>query len=136
VSPAFFKPNGIIHVYLIVSREGIHEAEEFVLECGIFKKVHPRQWKAIIGTRFVKVSKVDTHFPFSVRLFNQNNIRQPLRIVYFLDKSGLQQLLHLFSYGLVLFRGKALSSLFDRSVAQVDHQLWTITEGGILGISS
>jgi hypothetical protein len=45
--------------------------------------------------RIIETSIVNTHSPFPVLLFYKNKIGQPLRMIYFLDKSSHQKLRNL-----------------------------------------
>jgi hypothetical protein len=80
---------GLIHMYLVVSRESIHEGEELMHRCRVYKESNLGQWKTVLGVCFVEIGEIDTHSPFFAGLFDQNDIGQPFWIVCFSDKSGL-----------------------------------------------
>jgi hypothetical protein len=50
-------------------------------------------------------------------------VNQPLWVVYFSDKPGPQEFVYFLSYGLVSFRYESPSSLFNRSMAWINHEL-------------
>jgi hypothetical protein len=55
----------------------------------VYKEINPGQWKTVLRACFVEVGEINIHSPFFAGLFDQKDIGQPLRIVYFPDKFGL-----------------------------------------------
>ena len=44
------------------------------------------EWVAIFRASFVEVHEIYTHPPFSIGLFNHDDVCQPVRVVYFWDE--------------------------------------------------
>ena len=61
----------------------------------------------------VKICKVYTHAPFSVRFLDHDDIGQSLWIINFSDESSNQKLFYLFHDNLVSFKSEGSSFLLD-----------------------
>ena len=103
-----------VHSNLIIARESVNEAEELVASNGVHYEVDPGQGKAIFRASLVNIGKVNAKLPFSICLLDENHISQPVGIIYFSDKSGLEEFADLFVDRLLPFWGKTSSFLFDR----------------------
>ena len=55
------------------------------------QSIYPRKWIAVFQAGFIEVREVYTHPPFSISLFNHDDVRQPIGIVYFSDEICLKQ---------------------------------------------
>ena len=55
-----------VHADLIVTREGIHQTEEFMAGCGIYDEVDPLQRETVLWARSVDVSEVHAESPLAV----------------------------------------------------------------------
>ena len=85
-----------VHSDMIITRESVHKAEELVANSGIHYEVDSGQGKAIFRASPVNISKVNAESPFSICLLDENHISQPIKIIYFLDSSGLEEFADLF----------------------------------------
>ena len=103
-----------VHSDLIITRESIHKAEEFVASSGIHYEVDSGQGKAIFQASPINIGKVNTELPLAICLLDMNHISQPVGIVYFLDSSGLEEFSNLLVDRLLPFWGKTSSFMFDR----------------------
>ena len=102
-----------VHSYLIIARESIHEAEELVASSGVHYELDSAQGKAVFRVSPVNINKINAELPFSICLLDENHISQPVRIMYFLDSSGLEEFVDLFVNRLLPFWGETSSFLFD-----------------------
>ena len=103
-----------IYTDLVVAREGVHDAEEFMTGSGIHYEVNSRQREAIFWAGPVNICEIDAKSPFAIFFFNENNVGQPLRIFNIPNCICLEELADLFINRLLSFRGEALSFLLDR----------------------
>ena len=71
---------GAIHGYLVVPRLGIHEVEESMANCGVHEMINLGKGKAILGTCFIKISKIHTSPPLPVRILHEDRIVKPKRV--------------------------------------------------------
>ena len=85
-----------IHFDLIVTQESVHEAKELVARGGIYYKVDPKLGKTVFRAGSIDVSKVNAELPFSICLFDENHVSQPVGVIYFPDNSGLEEFSDLF----------------------------------------
>ena len=44
------------------------------------------EWVAILRASFVEVREIYAHPPFSIGLFNHDDVGQPVQVIYFLDE--------------------------------------------------
>ena len=81
---------------MIITRESVHEAEEFVASNGVRYEVDSGQGKAIFWATPVNIGKVNAESPFAICLLDENHIIQPVGIICFSDCSGLKEFTDLF----------------------------------------
>ena len=62
----------------------------------VYYEVDLRLGKAILRASSVNVSKINAESPFSICLFNENYVSQPVGVVHFLDSLGMEELAELF----------------------------------------
>ena len=72
---------------MVISRESAHEVEHLMFYGGIDELVYPGQRKSILWIGFIYISKVYTYTPFVIRLLDEDDIRQPIRVVYLMDEA-------------------------------------------------
>ena len=70
---------------MVLTRKGIHEAEQPVPGGRVNQRVDAGERKTIFWTGLVEVGEVHAHPPFPVGLLHQHYISQPLGVVDFLD---------------------------------------------------
>ena len=92
-----------VHTDMIVAREGVHEAEEFVTGHSVYYEINPRQGEAILWAGLVEVCEIDAKPPLAVYSFDENNVGQPFRVLYFSDCLCLEELTDLFIDRLLSF---------------------------------
>ena len=92
-----------VHTDLVVAREGVHEAEEYVTGRSVYYDINPRQGEAILRAGLVEVCEFDAKPPLAVFFFDENNIGQPFRVLYFYDCLCLEELTDLFINRLLSF---------------------------------
>ena len=80
---------------------------------GVHYEVDLGQGKAIFRASPVNISKVNVESPLASCLLDENHISQPVRIIYFLDSSGLEEFADLFIDCLLPFWGETSSFMFD-----------------------
>ena len=73
------------HLYLVISREGVHKGKKLVPGRQVHKLVNLGQREAILRAGVIQIREVDAHSPFPVCLFYHDNVGQPFRIVDFPD---------------------------------------------------
>ncbi|KAI5335003.1 hypothetical protein L3X38_025136 [Prunus dulcis] len=61
---------GKVHKYMVISRIGVHETEQFVTGGGVHKLVDPGQQEAVLRTGLIQVSIVLAHPPPALSLPN------------------------------------------------------------------
>ena len=66
------------HLYLVVSRDGVHKGKKLVPGHGVHKLINPRQKEAILCTGVIQIRKVDAHSPFPICHFNHDDVGQLL----------------------------------------------------------
>ena len=103
-----------VHDDLVVTRESIHKAKEFMVGCGVYYKVDPRQRETIFRACLIDVSKVDAESPFAVRFFDEYDVGQPFMVLHFSDCPCLEELADLLIYCFLSFWSKTPSFLLDR----------------------
>ena len=109
-----------VHTDLVVAREGVHEAEEFVTGHIIYYEIDLRQGEAILWAGLVEVCEIDAKPPLTVCFFDENNVGQPFRVLYFSDCLCLEELIDLFIDRLLSFWGKTPSLFLDWLTGGVD----------------
>ena len=92
-----------IHVDLVVAGESIHETKEFMADCGIYNEVDPWQRETIFWACSDDVSEVDAESPLVIRFFDEYDVGQPFRILYFSDCPCLEELADLLIYPFLSF---------------------------------
>ena len=102
-----------VHTDLVVAREGVHEAEEFVTGRNVYYEINPRQGEAILWAGLVEVCEIDAKSPLIVCFFDENNVGQPFQVLYFYDCLCLEDLTDLFIDRLLSFWGKTPALLLD-----------------------
>ena len=102
-----------VHYDLVVSRESVHEAEKVMASCSVHYQVYPWQGKAIFRTGSIDIGEVSAESPFSVCLFDEDYISQPVRVFYFSDSFGLEEFVNFFIDRLLPFWGETPSFLLD-----------------------
>ena len=104
--------------------------------CRVYQDVNLREGVAILGARLVQVCEVYTHPPFPIGFFNHQYIGQPVGVVHFPNEFYILQYADFFQYSSVSFLGKHSLLLTDRGKEGDTFNLFTMTEGSILGMSS
>ena len=66
------------HLYLVVSRDGVHKGKKLVPGHGVHKLINPRQREVILCSGVIQIRKVDAHSPFPICRFNHDDVGQPL----------------------------------------------------------
>ena len=112
-----------VHLDLIIARESIHEAKELIASNGVHYEVDPGHGKAVFRASSVHVSEVNAESPLAICLLDEDNISQPIRIIYFSDGSGLEEFADLLIDHLLPFWGETSSFLFDGFEGGGDIQL-------------
>ena len=95
-----------VHTDLIVAREGVDEAEKFVTGRSVYYEINPRQGEAILWADLVEVCEIDVKPLLSICFFNENNVGQPFRVLYFSDCLCFEELTDLFIDRLLSFWSK------------------------------
>ena len=85
-----------VHTDLVVIREGVHEAEEIVTGRSVYYEINPRQGEATLWAGSIDVCEIDAKPPLAVCFFDENNVGQPFRVLYFSDCLCLDELTNLF----------------------------------------
>ena len=80
-----------VHTDLVVAGEGIHKTKEFMAGYGVYDEVYPRQRETVLWTCFVDVSEVDTKLPLAICFFNEYDVGQPLKILYFPNRPYMEE---------------------------------------------
>ena len=111
-----------IHTDLVVAGEGVHKTEEFMVGCGVYDEVYPRQRETVLWTFFVDVSEVDTESPLAICFFDEYDVGQPLRILYLPDRSCMEEFANLLIDGFLSFWCKAPPLLLDQFEGWADVQ--------------
>ena len=88
-------------------------AEELVASSGVYYEVNSGDGKAVFRASPVNIDKINAESPFTIRLFDENHISQPVGIIYFSDSSGLEEFADLFIDRLLPFWVEASSLLLD-----------------------
>ena len=126
-----------VHSDLVISRESVHEVEKVVANRGVHYKVDPRYGKAIFWTGSVDIGEVNAESPFSIRLFDEDYITQPVRVFYFSDSFGLEEFINFFIDRLLPFWGVTPSFFYVMGLKEgLMFSLCVITTGLIPPISS
>ena len=102
-----------IHADLVITRESIHEAEEFMASCGVYYEVNPGEREAIFRACSVNVSEIDAESPFVVFFFDEYDVGQPFRVLHFSDRTCLEELADLLINHFLSFWSKTSSFLLD-----------------------
>ena len=105
---------------MVVAREGVHEAEEFVTGRSVYYEINPRQGEAILWAYLIKVCEIDAKPPLGICFFDENNVGQPFRVLYFYDCLCLEELTDLFIDRLLSFCGKTPPPLLDWLTGGID----------------
>ena len=108
------------HSDLVVSGKSIYESKELMARSCIYQLVNGRQGIAIFRSSFLKVFEVNVDPPLAIRLFHEDYICDPTRVVSFSNEVCIQQLVHFFSYHLLSLRYEASFLLFNRLIISVD----------------
>ena len=80
---------------------------------SVYYEINPRQGEAILWAGPVDVCEIDAKPPLSVCFFDENNVGQPFRVLYFFDCLCLEELTDHFIDRLLSFLGKTPSLLLD-----------------------
>ena len=60
---------------LVITGVTVKEGEQFVAGGGVYNLVYPRQAKGVFRAVFVKISVINTYFPFFILFSNENRVR-------------------------------------------------------------
>jgi hypothetical protein len=96
----------LVHPDLIITREGIHEAQEVVARSGVHQEINSWEREAVLRASLIEVGKVYAHPPLTRRFLDHDYVSQPIRVMDFPDKIRIHQLVHFFSYSFVPLRGE------------------------------
>ena len=105
---------------MVIAREGFHEADEFVTDRSVYYEIIPRQGEAILWAGLVDFCEIDAKPPLAILFFDENNIGQPFRVLYFSDCLCLEKLIELFIDRLLSFWGKTPFLLLDWLTGGID----------------
>src|ERR1044072_3574608 len=77
--------SSLLHVFgshfdVIVTRETIHEGENFMLSGVLNQNINMRKWKIVFQTRLVQISVIHTHPYFTILLRYGYHVCNPLWI--------------------------------------------------------
>ena len=92
-----------VHEYLVIDREGIHEAKKLMTNNGVKYHIDVRKWEGILGKSLVEVVEIDAYSPLIVLLLYYDNIGKPFGVLDLTDGKDVDQLLNLFIDDLVVF---------------------------------
>ena len=81
---------------------------------SVHQEIDYGQRVAIFGAGLIKVGEISTK-PLFVAFLDQDNIFQPVRVLDFADRLGLEELLDFFLDCLLSFRDHSPSFLLDRA---------------------
>ena len=112
-----------VHFDLIITRESVHKAEELVANSGVHYEIDPGYGKAVFRAGSVHISKINAKSPLAILLLDEDNIIQPVGIIYFLNSSGLEEFADLLVDRLLPFWGETSSFLFNEFEGGGDIQL-------------
>ena len=62
------------HLYLVVSREGVHKGKKLVPGRKVHKLVNPRKKEVVLRASAIQIFEVDAHSPFLVCLFYHGDV--------------------------------------------------------------
>ena len=82
--------------------------------CSVHDEVDPRQREAVLWTRFVYVSEVNTESPLAIFFFDDHDVSQPLRILHLPDRFCMEEFADLLVDGFLPFWCEAPSLLLDQ----------------------
>ena len=112
-----------VHSDLVISREGVHEAENLMASCGVYYKVDLRLGKTIFRTGSIDIGEVNAEPPFVVFFFDKDYTGQPVRVFYFSYGFVLEEFVNFFIDRLLPLWGETPSFLFDGFEGGADVQL-------------
>ena len=104
------------HSNLIIAGERIHEGEELMARGRVHQLIDSGKGIAVLRTGLIQLFEVYAHPPLAVCLFDQDNIRNPIRIIDFLNESGLEELIHFLGYRLLPLWGMTPDFFFRWSM--------------------
>ena len=102
-----------MHPNLVVTREGVHKAQQLMPSCRVYQYVDSWERAAILRACFVKVGKIYAHPPLPASFLNHYYVCQPVRVVHLPYKVRFLKFANLFSNGLVSFQGEHSLFLSD-----------------------
>ena len=80
-----------VHQYLIIPRESVHKAQQFMTRRRADQAVDVRQWKGVFWASFVQVGIVNTNSSLSIGFFDKYNICEPFGVFDFAYESDLEE---------------------------------------------
>ena len=92
-----------MHLDLVVPREGVQETQHLAAGRAIYQGVDAGQRVRVLRARLIQVREVHAYPPFSVRLFHQDDVGKPLRVLNLPDVASNQQLLRFVFHHLLSF---------------------------------
>jgi len=69
-----------VHLDLIITGVGVHEAEELVARCRFYQLIDPWKGINILWASFIEIDKVDADSPLTILLLHENGIREPVGV--------------------------------------------------------
>ena len=103
-----------IHTDLVVSGEGVHETEKFMVGCGVHDEVDPWQREVVLWACFVDIGEVNIESPFTIFFFDEYYVSQSLWILHLPDGSCLKEFADLLVDGFLSFGREVPPLLLDR----------------------
>ena len=94
---------------MIVTREGIHKKYQLEPRGGIHELIDAGKEVAIFEIGSIQVSIIDVYPPLLVGLLDEDDIYEPLRIVYLMNEVNFDKLGDLVLYSSGSLRGKLFS---------------------------
>src|SRR3954462_8538431 len=82
------------HLNLIVPRESIHKGHALEATCVINHDIRNWQGKLIFRASIIEIPKVNANPDFTIPLGDWNDIRYPIRMLFFPDKTRIDKLLN------------------------------------------
>ena len=83
----------MVHLYLIISWEAIHERHPLRTACIINHNIHDREREFVFRATNIQIMVVDANPDLSILFGNENDISHLIRMLFLPDKSKVYELL-------------------------------------------
>ena len=87
--------------------------------CRVHKLVNLGQREAVLQAGIIQICEINAHSPFSICLFDHDDVGQPLKIIDLPYEVSSEQFVHLVHDYFVSFRSENSSSLLDRLLLKI-----------------